>query len=88
MTLEYTPKGLIPGALISAASVLLLALISAGGHLLRRYREDLEYEQGAEAYKSYVYEDGVQEKTESDSWEADLKHPETEQADPEHSGER
>ena len=88
MTLEYTPKGLIPGALISAASVLLLALISAGGHLLRRYREDLEYEQDAEAYKSYVYEDGVQEKTESDSWEADLKHPETEQADPEHSGER
>ena len=88
VTLEYTPKGLIPGALISAASVLLLALISAGGHLLRRYREDLEYEQDAEAYKSYVYEDGVQEKTESDSWEADLKHPETEQADPEHSGER
>ena len=88
VTMEYTPKGLIPGALISAASVLLLALVSAGGHLLRRYREDLEYEQDAEAYKSYVYEDGVQEKTESDSWEADLKHPETEQADPEHSGER
>ena len=78
----------MPGRLISAASVLLLALVSAGGHLLRRYREDLEYEQDAEAYKSYVYEDGVQEKTESDSWEADLKHPETEQADPEHSGER
>ena len=88
VTLEYMPKGLIPGALISAASVLLLALISAGGHLLRRYREDLEYEQDAEAYESYVYEDGVPEKTESDSREADSKHPETEQADPEHPGER
>ena len=88
VTLEYMPKGLIPGALISAASVLLLALISAGGHLLRRYREDLEYEQDAEAYESYVYEDGVPEKTEPDSWEADSKHPETEQADPEHPGER
>ena len=88
VTLEYMPKGLIPGALISAASVLLLALIAAGGHLLRRYREDLEYEQDAEAYESYVYEDGVPEKTESDSREADSKHPETEQADPEHSGER
>ena len=88
VTLEYMPKGLIPGALISAASVLLLALVAAGGHLLRRYREDLEYEQDAEAYESYVYEDGVPEKTESDSREADSKHPETEQADPEHSGER
>ena len=88
VTLEYMPKGLIPGALISAASVLLLALISAGGHLLRRYREDLEYEQDVEAYESYVYEDGVPEKTESDSREADSKYPETEQADPEHSGER
>lgn len=88
VTLEYMPKGLIPGALISAASVLLLALVAAGGHLLRRYREDLEYEQDAEAYESYVYEDGVPEKTESDSREADSKHPETEQADPEHPGER
>ena len=88
VTMEYTPKGLIPGALISAASVLLLALVAAGGHLLRRYREDLEYEQDAEAYESYVYEDGVPEKTESDSREAHSEHPETEQADPEHPGER
>lgn len=48
VTMEYMPKGLIPGAAISAASAVLLALIAAGGHLLRRYRRELEYEQDAE----------------------------------------
>ena len=37
--MEYTPKGLIPGALISGGSAVLLALIALGGWLLRRYRK-------------------------------------------------
>ena len=45
VTMEYTPKGLISGAIISGVSVVLLALIALGGYFLRRYREEQEYEQ-------------------------------------------
>lgn len=63
VTMKYTPKGLIPGAMISAVSAVLLALIAAGGHMLRRYREELEYEQNADAYKPYAYENEKPEDT-------------------------
>lgn len=89
VSMEYTPKGLIPGTLISAASAVLLALIAAGGHLLRRYREDLKYEQDAEAYDPYVDEDGVPEQTApSGSEKAYSEHLETEQTEPDHPDER
>lgn len=89
VSMKYTPKGLIPGTLISAASAVLLALIAAGGHLLRRYREDLKYEQDAEAYDPYVDEDGVPEQTApSGSEKAYSEHLETEQTEPDHPDER
>ncbi len=89
VSMEYTPKGLIPGTLISAASAVLLALIAAGGHLFRRYREDLKYEQDAEAYDPYVDEDGVPEQTApSGSEKAYSEHLETEQTEPDHPDER
>ena len=44
VTMEYTPKGLMPGAIISGVSALILIFIAAGGRMLRRYREEQEYE--------------------------------------------
>ena len=44
VTMEYTPKGLMPGAIISGVSALILIFIAAGGQMLRRYREEQEYE--------------------------------------------
>ena len=44
VTMEYTPKGLMPGTVISGVSALILILIAAGGRMLRRYREEEEYE--------------------------------------------
>ena len=58
VTMEYTPKGLISGAIISGVSVVLLALIALGGYFLRRYREEQEYEQDADAYRA---DDAAQE---------------------------
>lgn len=44
VTMEYTPKGLMPGAVISGVSALILIFIAAGGRMLRRCREEQEYE--------------------------------------------
>lgn len=42
ITMEYTPKGLLPGAAISAGSAIILILIAVGGRMIRHYRETLE----------------------------------------------
>lgn len=43
VTMEYMPKGLIPGAAVTTASAVLLILIAAGGYALRRYRKEEEF---------------------------------------------
>lgn len=47
VTMEYMPKGLIPGAVVTAASAAVLILIALGGYALRRYRKDESYNQGS-----------------------------------------
>ena len=81
VAMEYTPKGLIPGALISGGSAVLLALIALGGWLLRRYREEQAYEQDADAYEHCEYD--REERNMHAQTGAGMEHPDPERADSE-----
>ena len=80
VAMEYTPKGLIPGALISGGSAVLLALIALGGWLLRRYREEQAYEQDADAYEHCEY-DGEERSMHAQTGR-ETEYPDFERIDP------
>lgn len=48
ISMQYNPKGLKPGWMISLGSLAVLCLIAAGGRYWSRYQEELEYEERAE----------------------------------------